>query len=59
MTNRRFSLQVNYHDIGGMTERNLEAHSCTLQAHCNKALFSRRILIGCVESLLIELSPAL
>src|SRR5580658_1601763 len=58
-TNRRFSLQVNYDDIGDMTERDLEAHSCTFRAHRNNALVSRRALTSCIISLLIGLNPAL
>ena len=57
--NRRFSLQVNYDDIGGMTERDLEAHSCTFRAQRNNDSTSRRVLIGCIISFLIELNPAL
>ena len=37
-----------YDDVGGMTERDLEAHSCTLRTHLNNALISQRVLIGCI-----------
>jgi hypothetical protein len=59
MTDRRFTLQVNYDYIGDMTERDLEAHSWALRAHRNIALISGRVLIGCIISHLIELNPAL
>jgi hypothetical protein len=58
-TNRRSSLQVNYDDIGDLTERDLEAHSCTFRAHRDNPLISRRVLIACIISLLIEFNPAL
>jgi hypothetical protein len=57
--NRRFSLQVDYDDIGGMTERNLKAHSCTFRARRSNASISRRVLRVCIISPLVELNPAL
>jgi hypothetical protein len=35
--NRRFSMQVNNNNIGGITDGELESDSCTDRAHSNKA----------------------